>query len=265
MKRITLVAALVLAAASAAQAQNDRWNWKGAVPAGGTVEIRGVLGDIHAVHAAGSEVVVNARKHARRADLESVDIKVSRLGNRVIICVLYPTPRRSSHENSCPEGRDDDDDDHHDMSIDNNDVNVDFTVEVPANVNLYARTVVGDVDATGIKGDVDARSVTGDVEITADGAVSAESVSGSIRVRTGAKRPDHDLDFKTVSGNITLEVPSDFSADVRLRSQFGAVDSDFDVQAQKTRFGESARGKVGNGGSSVYASTLSGRITLRKM
>ncbi|HUP88577.1 MAG TPA: DUF4097 family beta strand repeat-containing protein [Longimicrobiales bacterium] len=251
----------VIAITSVGNAQERRsWDWRGTLAEGKTIQVKGVLGEIHVVRATGREARVHAVRHARNSDPMSVEFKVSESKDGVFICALYPTPYHARHENSC--GNDDDED--HNMSLDNNDTHVDFTIEVPDHNNVIARTVVGDIDVQGVRGDVDASSVTGEVDVVAGGSVSAQSISGSIHVRMSAKKPDHDLDFKTISGNITLEVPSDFSADLRMKSQFGDVDSDFDIASERSRFGRNARGKIGAGGSMVYASTLSGTIYLKK-
>jgi len=218
-----------------------------------------VLGAITATRAAGNEIAVKAHKHANRSDPESVEMKVIRTGNAVVICALYPTPSDDDEENECTTGE------RHRNNVRDNDVEVEFSVEVPDGIELVASTVVGDVDAQGLGGDVTAKSVTGRITVTSSGEVSAATVSGDIRARMAARKPVHDLDFKTVSGDITLEVPAQFEADVRLRSQFGNVDSDFGLEVERSRFGHSSRGRIGRGGATVYASTLSGRIELVRM
>ena len=255
------VLAIIMAPALASAQARDEWRWTGVVAKGGTLEVSGVLGDIQVTRGTGTEVVAKAVKHARRgddSDVRAVQIKV--IKRRCYgICTLYPTPDDSDRENTC----DADDNGHRHNNVRDNDVNVDFTIEVPDGVNVDVRTVVGDVDASGIRGSVDASSVTGSVVVEASGDVSARSVSGDVRATIGSATPAHDLEFKTVSGNVTLTVPSSFNADLYLKSQFGRVDTDFDLTPRKSRFGETLRGKVGNGGATVDANTLSGRITIK--
>ena len=68
MKSILGAALLAVVVAAPAAAQDDTWSWRKAVPAGQTVEVRGILGTISATAASGNEVEIVARKTARRGD-----------------------------------------------------------------------------------------------------------------------------------------------------------------------------------------------------
>jgi hypothetical protein len=254
---LAVLAIIMVPTLSSAQAR-DEWSWRGVVAKGGTLEVSGVLGDIQVTRGTGTEVVAKAVKHGRRHDASEVDIKVIKRADGVLICTLYPTRYDSDRENTC-----DDDGDGNHSNVRDNDVEVDFTIEVPDGVNVDVKTIVGDVEATGIRGSVDASSVTGSVVVEASGEVSAHSVSGDVRATIGSASPARDLDFKTISGDVTLTVPQNFNADLYLKSQFGRVDTDFDLTLRKSRFGESLRGKAGKGGAALDASTLSGRISLK--
>ena len=103
--------------------------------------------------AAGDRVEVTAVKKARRSDPASVQIKVVEHAGGVTICAVYPT-REGRAPNECRPGE------AGRMSAQDNDVNVIFTVSVPAGVGFVARTVNGGVEADGLTGDVDAHTVT---------------------------------------------------------------------------------------------------------
>lgn len=260
MRRRNLLAFLALLAFPHFAAAQDRahWSWSGTVPSGGTVAIHNVLGRIQVVRTTGKNVVVNAEKHARRGDTSDVKIEVVQSARGVTICSVY-LDDDGDESNACDrEGHD-----HHGNS--HSEVYVDYTVQIPDNLTLDATTVVGDVDATDLRGDVDVGSVTGDINVNTTGEVSARTVSGDIRAGIGVSKPQHSLEFSTVSGDVTLELPRDFSADLRLRSQFGKVESDFAVAVEATRFGHTVRGRIGAGGSVLSVSTLSGRINLRQV
>ena len=255
MRRLTIAAVLILATAPAAAAQNtDKWSWHKAIPAGKSIEIKGIIGDITATPATGTEAEVVATRKGRRYDASSVKIEVVEHADGVTICALYD---------------DDDDCDQNGRggsnNRDNNDTEVDFEVRVPRGVRLAARTVIGDVHATGMTADIDANSVTGNVNVSTSGLVEANTVSGSIRARIG--RTDFDrLDFRTVSGDIVLETPSDLNTNISFTTVSGAVNADWQIQMRGSNLnGRRIRGTIGNGGRELSFSTVSGDVELRRI
>jgi hypothetical protein len=272
---MTALGAAAALCATGARAQNPNpWSWHGAVAAGHTLEIRGVMGTIRAEPASGREVEVTARKHAEESDVDEVRIEVVQEGGDVTICAVYPGPR-----NTCEHG----DSENHVRG--HNDVHVDFTVRVPTGVNFHGAAVSGDVSATGLTGSVDLtsvsgnvsgtaltgradlNSVSGDVELeTASGEASGRSVSGSVRatVRGRATAP---LRFNSVSGDLTIALPRDLGADVEMSTVSGDLSSDFPLTLGAG--GRMRRGRMearlGEGGRRLTLSTVSGDIRLRAL
>src|SRR5215510_3697164 len=121
----SLAVAALLSVTAVAVAAGQDFNWHGRIAAGKRLEVKGVNGDVRAVLASGAEAVVHARKHSRRSDPESVEIRVVESEDGVTICAVYPTPPRAREENDCEPG------DRWHSSTDNNDVVVDFEVQVP--------------------------------------------------------------------------------------------------------------------------------------
>src|SRR5206468_3147077 len=199
MRTLMTAAALCLAAFATATAQD--FNWHGRIAAGKRLEVKGVSGDVRAVLASGAEAVVNARKHARRSDPDDVEIKVVQSDEGVTICAVYPTPPRAREENSCEPG------DRWHSSTDNNDVVVDFEVQVPAGVEFNGQTVNGEMSAEGLKGDVKASTVNGSVRVSTTGLAEASTVNGSVYAEMGRANWNDELEFSTVNGGITLILP----------------------------------------------------------
>jgi hypothetical protein len=272
-----LGAAAALSATDAAplQGQNPNpWTWRGAVAAGRTLEIRGVMGFIRAEPASGREVEVTATKHAEDSDINGVRIEVVQEGGDVTICAVYP-----GNGNSCEHG----DSEHHVRG--HNDVHVDFTVRVPAGVNFHGTAVSGDVTATGLTGTVELTSVSGDVSgtaltgraefnsvsgdvvlETASGEASGRSVSGDVRatVRGRATAP---LRFSSVSGNLTISLPRDIGADIEMSSVSGEMSSDFPLTlgAGGRMRRSHMQARIGAGGRTLSLSTVSGDVQLRTL
>jgi DUF4097 and DUF4098 domain-containing protein YvlB len=243
-------------AAGVAGAQD--FNWHGRIAQGKRLEIKGVNGDVRAVLASGAEAVVNAAKHSRRSDPDEVEIKVVEHEDGITICAVYPTPPRAREENNCEPGE------RWHSSTENNDVTVDFEVQVPAGVEFDGRTVNGEMSAEGLKADVKASTVNGSVRVTTTGLAEASTVNGSVYAQMGRANWDDELEFSTVNGGITLILPSKLDTDVRASTVNGDIDSDFPLMVSG-RFGpRKVRGTIGAGGRSLSLSTVNGEIRLRK-
>lgn len=248
------VAAAWLMIWGAAETQAQDFEWQGSVDRGDAVTIRGVNGSITASAASGSQVQVRATKEWDDDDPDSVRIEVVEDSRGVLICAVYPS-RRGRDPNRC--GRGDD----YEMSVSNNDVQVHFTVEVPAGVQLEARTVNGGIEARGIADEVEARTVNGAIAVEANGPVSAETVNGAIEARLGSE-PSEDLRFKTVNGGIRLVLPNGTDADVDIRTVNGSIDTDFPLTIRGRWGPKSASGEIGAGGPEIELSTVNGSIAL---
>ena len=241
------------------RAQQTDFAWKGRVAQGKTIEIRGVHGDVRAIVSTGPEVEVTAVKRARRSDPEDVEIRVVEHGDGVTICTIYPPSRRSrrDRENWCGPGES-----HN--NTDDNDVRVEFTVKVPAGVRFTGATVNGDVLVESLKSDVEAATVNGSIDVSTTGYAEATTVNGSIRAAMSSANWPTRLDFHTVNGGITLELPDNVSADVEAQTVNGDVSTDFPLMVQG-RFGpRRVTGKIGNGGPRLSLETVNGSIRLRK-
>ncbi|MGH7606721.1 MAG: DUF4097 family beta strand repeat-containing protein, partial [Gemmatimonadales bacterium] len=248
----------LLCAATAVSGWAQDFRWSGRVAAGQRLEIKGVNGAVRAVAASGAEVVVTAAKHARRSDPDDVKIEVIEHEGGVTICAVYPTPSRARRENICEAG------DRWSSSNEDNDVVVDFAVQVPAGVEFHGQTVNGEMAAEGLAADVEARTVNGSVRVTTSGVAEASTVNGSVYVEMGRADWTDELDFSTVNGRITLVLPATLSTDVRASTVNGDMETDFPLTVSG-RFGPRRwRGTIGAGGRSLNLTTVNGGIRLKK-
>lgn len=253
-----LMALVFTAAAAAPLTGQQDFQWRGRLAAGQTVEIRGVNGNVSAVAARGNEVVVQAERRARRDDPMSVRIEVVEHGGGVTICAVYPTPRNARRENECAPGGGQN-------NVRNNDVRVHFTVQVPAGVKFEGVTVNGDVDAQGLGADVRATTVNGNVDVSTSGFAEANTVNGDIALRLGSSTFTEDVEFETVNGSITIEMPEGLNADFRASTVNGSIDSDFPITVTGKVSRRSLRGSIGSGGPELRLSTVNGSIRLRRI
>lgn len=256
MRALMTIAVLALGSTSLAAQQTERFDWSGTVARGRTLEIVGVNGDITVTRGSGT-AVVRADKRGRRSNPADVRVEVVEHGDGVTICAVYPSdePGRPNECRPGGKGRN---------SSKNNDVRVDFMVEVPAGVHVALRTVNGDVSARDVDGNMAASTVNGEIEVEGSGHAEASTVNGSIRVGMGRADWSGEASFSTVNGSITLEIADAASFDLVATTVNGAIQSDFPV-TMTGRFGpRRVTGTVGNGGRDLKLSTVNGGITLRK-
>src|SRR2546427_4674629 len=256
MRTFLIVSALAAGAIATASAQD--FNWHGRIAAGKRLEVKGVNGDVRAVLASGAEAVVNARKHARRSDPDEVEIKVVESDEGITICAVYPTPRRARRENTCEPG------DRWSSSTDNNDVTVDFEVQVPAGIEFNGQTVNGEMSAEGLKGDVRASTVNGSVRVTTTGLAEASTVNGSVYAQMGRADWTNDLEFSTVNGGITLTLPPKLDTEIRANTVNGDIETDWPLTITGRFSNRRLHGTIGAGGRGLSLSTVNGEIRLKK-
>jgi hypothetical protein len=250
------VAALVLPGA-VLQGQAD-FEWTGRLARGKTIQVWGITGDVLASTAPGDEVMVTAvKREGRRGNPDDVRIEVVEHDDGVTICALYPTGRRG-RENECLAGGGG-----HNETRDN-DTRVEFTVRVPAGVRFDAGTVNGDVEVRNLQSDTEVRTVNGGVDVSTSGYAEASTVNGSIDAVIGSTSWPGHVDFRTVNGGITLELPAGAGADVEAETVNGDITSDFPLTVSG-RFGpRRLRGTIGAGGPALSLQTVNGSIRIRK-
>ena len=252
-----LAGAACLALVPRAATGQSEFHWKGKVAPGKAIEIKGVNGDVRAVAGSGvGDVEVTAVKHARRSDPDEVKIEVVQHEDGVTICAVYPSDGR--RENSCDAG------DGGHMSVRDNDVTVDFTVRVPAGVRFVGRTVNGDVGAADLTGDVEANTMNGSIRISTAGYAEAQTVNGEIVASLGRATWSNALEFRTVNGGITLDLPAGLSTEVRATTVNGDIQTDFPLMVTGRLGPRRLHGTIGSGGRRLALETVNGSIRLRK-
>ncbi len=254
MTTIALACAATVCLPATGEAQDFEWN--GRVDRGDRIEIKGINGEIDATFTSGSDVRVSATKKAKKSDPKDVRIEVVEHSGGVTICAVYPND--GGRKNECKPG-----DDGH-LSSNDNDVAVHFTVQVPAGVVLDANTVNGGVDVAGLQSDVFATTVNGGIKLSTSGLAKASTVNGSIQASIGRADWTGELDFETVNGSITVEMPADVGARVRASTVNGGMETDFPLTITGKFSNKSMNGTIGGGGRDLNLSTVNGSIRLKK-
>jgi hypothetical protein len=239
------------------QTNSDEFRWRGTVSRGAVVEVKGINGAINAEPSNDNQVEVLAVKRARRSDVNSVQVKVVEHAGGVTICAVYPTDDPAKPNGCEPgEGRGRN-------SVRNNDVSVEFTIRVPAQVALAARTVNGEISAKSLTGNITAQTINGSIRLSTSGYAEATTINGGITAQVGDANWPSSLKFSTLNGGIDLDLPSGISTDIEAQTTNGSIRSDFPLTVSSLDGPKKVKGKIGAGGRELILKTLNGSISLR--
>ncbi|MEJ2371882.1 MAG: DUF4097 family beta strand repeat-containing protein [Gemmatimonadales bacterium] len=231
---------------------DDDFEWSGTIAPGDQIEIKGVQGTITASGTSAGQVEVSATKSGTQDDPADVTIEVVQHSGGVTICAVYPdVPGQDPNE--CLPGL------QGNNSTQNNDVQVAFTVSVPAGVVFVGRNVAGAVVANDLQSEALLSTVAGNVSVETTEIAEAVTVSGNVTASIGRADWGRDLEFGAVSGSIDVEVPSNTNAEVVAGTASGTITSDFPLTGPATQ----KTGTLGSGGPTLTLGTVSGNITLR--
>jgi DUF4097 and DUF4098 domain-containing protein YvlB len=146
--------------------------------------------------------------------------------------------------------------------------------------DLRARTVSGEVDIGTMGGDVELDDVRGNVDVhTTSGdiglrnvtskLVRAKTTSGSV-LYTGIIDPAGRYDLVAHSGDVSLVIPRDASAQLTIATWSGEIESDFPMTLKPGEHGIGSTTTkrftfdIGGGAARITAETFSGDITIRR-
>jgi len=121
------------------------------------------------------------------------------------------------------------------------------------------KTSGGDIEVKKVTGDVKAATSGGDVELAvSDGKVDAGTSGGDISLKySGANK---GVVLHTSGGSISIKLPSDFSADVKLKTSGGSIKNNFSSKKLTNQTKSKFEGKYNDGGAELSARTSGGSI-----
>ncbi len=242
--------------ASTAGAQRSDFQWSKSEAVGTVVSVHNINGDITYLPGSGSTVEVTAMRHGSDANVYTV---VKEYSGKVVVCVLW-----HDTDESC------DEDGSHMHSHDRrwgDHGSMDVTVKLPASMVAEAGSVSGDIRIDGAHGDVRAATVSGDVTLRNlhATAVRATTVSGDVDAGISELSGDGPLHFRSVSGDVTVSVPTGLNADFSMSTVSGDLDTDFPLTLNGRMGRRSINARIGTGGREFSVSTVSGDVRLRAL
>jgi len=113
----------------------------------------------------------------------------------------------------------------------------DFTLTVPRNTAVVVTNAWGgDIHCSNLGGDIEVRSTNGSIRLDdVSGGVVVETINGEINASIRELHDTKPLSFQSTNGGVIIRLPHDAKATVRLRTQNGAVLTDFDETALVTK------------------------------
>lgn len=247
--------------------QPNAFSWDGSVPAGKTLYLRNMVGDIKVMATDSPTVHVQASKSWRGSGDGNVRFVRRDLADGVIICTAAASGDAgdcspSSYGGGGPSGS-------HNINLRDlfgrgKHAVVSYVVTVPAGVQVNVRTISGGIGVADVSGAVNAETVNGKVQVAAlDGPVTASSVNGSVNVAIDSLGGAGDIELSTVNGSVTAQLPSSLQARLSMETVNGSVHSDFEVAGRDSTERKEIHGTVGGGsGRRVALETVNGSVKL---
>jgi hypothetical protein len=260
MRFVTSLAAALLCAPHVVPAQNrgDDFHWEKRLAAGQRVRATNINGDITVTPSSSGRVeIVGVRRGSGRY-ADDITAEVQETSDGIVVCVV----RRDSDDECDGRGYH-----HHGDNDDWNHASMNLDIKLPSSIGIDASSVSGNVSIAGAEGDVQAGSVSGDIRLERLRArsVQARSVSGEISVSIESLAGDGALSFKTVSGDVNLELPRSLDADLSMSTVSGKLDSEFQMTLGGRMNRRRIEARIGRGGRDMDVATVSGDVRLRVM
>ena len=130
--------------------------------------------------------------------------------------------------------------------------------------NLQCKTVSGDLRIESLGSDnLTLNTTSGDVNMMDfSGNLKADSVSGDINV--GYRVFDNNIDIKTISGKVKIDLPQDAEFYLKTNTVSGEVVAEFPLKIISFNKMNQLEGTVGKGDNSIIIDTVSGDIYINK-
>ena len=230
MKRLlpttfALLAALALAAPAAAQRDTETIDRSLPMPAGGTLRLKTFSGRVKITGGSGDQLVVHAVRRATRERLDEIKLEITTSGSTIEVDANHRLVERRN----------------------DNVVETDFEITVPAKTRLDIKTFSAPVTVIGVNANQNIDGFSSDVTIE-----SNEWGDGT------------DIDVNTFSGDVRLRLPASARGNIDFNSFSGRFESDLPVTLNSSSR-RNFRGALNGGGNADFRlKTFSGDVFIRR-
>lgn len=142
---------------------------------------------------------------------------------------------------------------------------VSYEIFVPRNSSLDLATVNGGITISDVSGRIDFRATNGGVHLSdLGGNVRGHTTNGGLRVElSGTEWQGEGLDVRTTNGGVTIDVPSNYHAELETGTVNGGLRLDFPITVQG-RIDRTINATLGRGGKLIRATTTNGGVVVRR-
>ena len=226
---IAILSTMTLAAPVVASAQNEteRVDRTVSIRAGGQLRLKNFSGRVTITGSNRADVAIHAVRRAPRERLDHIKLEITETGSGVSIEANKKDDYWRDRENNV--------------------VDTEFEIQVPADVTLDVEVFSSGVVVKGVRGRQRLHSFSGDIDVDdADAGIDAETFSGDIAVKL-VQGASASVDFDSFSGDLRSDVALNY------RSSSGR------------RFGGASRVRadIGSGGTDYRFKTFSGDVRIR--
>jgi hypothetical protein len=112
-----------------------------------------------------------------------------------------------------------------------------LNIKVPETAGIFKLSSVngGTIMVSDVSGNLEIQNKSGGISaLNISGSVIASTLSGKIVVSFNHVDPTVPMAFSTISGPIDITFPADFKADLKIRSDYSKLFSDFDLAGDPT-------------------------------
>jgi DUF4097 and DUF4098 domain-containing protein YvlB len=244
-------AACDIAMAEHKEKETSEWRKTYEIQPGGRLEIGNVNGKIEVQPGTGNTVEVVAEKIANAATKEAAREALNRIEikDEASASLVKIETRLQRGEGGLFGGAN---------------LQVRYTVRVPANLEVHVSTVNGGVEVTGVNGRVVAEATNGGVRARdIGGTIEASTTNGGVDVDLTTV-PEQGVKLETTNGGIKLSLPGNAKASISARIVNGGIDTE-GLTLQTT--GENSRrrldAQMNGGGPRIQLEGTNGGIQIR--
>jgi DUF4097 and DUF4098 domain-containing protein YvlB len=195
------------------------------MPAGGTLRLKTFSGRVKITGGSGNQLVVHAVRRATRERLNDIKLEITQSGTTIEVDANHRVVERRN----------------------DNVVETDFDIQVPAKTRLDIKTFSANVTVIGVTASQNIDGFSSDIIIE-----STEFGEGN------------DLDVNTFSGNVRLRLPANARGNIDFNSFSGRFESDLPVTLNSSSR-RNFRGTLnGGGGGDFRLKTFSGDVSIRR-
>ncbi|HJU42848.1 MAG TPA: DUF4097 family beta strand repeat-containing protein [Vicinamibacterales bacterium] len=226
---LTLLIGLVMSVPAAAQ-RDDRGPRETEtidrtvpLPGNGTVRLKTFSGRVRITGTSGDQVVIHAVRRATRDRLEDIKLEISQTGSTVEIDANHRVVERRN----------------------DNVVETDFDIQVPARARLDIKTFSAPVTVIGV-----------------NGSQNIDGFSSDITIESNEFGEGNDIDVNTFSGDVRLRLPSSARGSIDFNTFSGRFESDLPVTLSNSSR-RNFRGQLNGGGAGDFRlKTFSGDVRI---